>query len=211
MGGRASETPQHARYEYCFEMFPRAARQTPFIWFWHGGSLCFKAILSLSLGSIHRSGSVRSPLRLRFDVLSSALACLPSRDEVFFAVPGGVFTSHPLCLSYRLCSVFVCLNFCHPQMQTSEARKRKIQKKQKKTGPRETAGEITTSHALMKKYLRGSTSSRGREATNSARICFFFSVVLYGTFTYNNQHRFNLEEQKIYICPVVINMREMRI
>lgn len=46
--------------------------------------------------------------------------------------------------------------------------------KKKKTGPRETAGEITTSHALMKKYLRGSTSSRGREATNSARICFFF-------------------------------------
>lgn len=49
----------------------------------------------------------------------------------------------------------------------------------------------------------------GRQQIQPA-FAFFSSVVLYGTFTYNNQHRFNLEEQK-NICPVVINVREMRI
>lgn len=99
------------------------------------------------------------------------LPCFSSRDEVFFAVPGGVFTSHPLCLLQPM-FCFVCLNFCHPQMQTSEARKRKIQQK-KKTGRREPAGNnihltFADEKIFMWLYILQ------REATNSARICFFF-------------------------------------
>lgn len=37
---------------------------------------------------------------------------------------------------------------------------------------------------------------------------FFFSVVLHGTFTYNNQHRSNLEEQKKNIYMSCCHQRE---
>lgn len=134
---------------------------------------------------------------------ASAVWCSELGSCLFFLQGWGIFCSArwSFYISPAAYVEFVCLSFCHPQMQISDARKRK-----EKNWTGGDSREQPLNICWWKTYLRGSASSRGKQQTLPASPIFSFSSICHlQQSTPLSSRRGN------NTCAAVINMREMRI